>query len=38
MFHWPAEDKVILPVLVVGMELTFTHFLDDLVHVMCLAW
>jgi len=36
MFPWPAEDKVILPVLV-GMELIFTHFLDDLVHVMYLV-
>jgi len=38
MFSWPTEDKVILPVLVVGMELSFTHFLNDLVHVMYLVW
>jgi hypothetical protein len=38
LFPWPTEDKVILPVLVVGMELSFTHFLDDLTHVMCLVW
>jgi hypothetical protein len=30
MFQWFLEDKVILPVVVVGMELNFTHFLDDL--------
>jgi len=34
MFPWPTEDRVIFLVLVVGMELSFTHFLD-VVLVMC---